>query len=231
MNRPTEVLKVLQGLPNHTKTHGANKWIEDERKYPEFVDFIRKTEPNSVFEIGAMLGYALVTAKWARPEITRLHWYDTERDVKDSNLLCEENIKSFSEDVDTKYWTKLGKVFNPVQCDLVIVDAHYHDETQIMCDFQLANAVLPKWVVGWGCSDTTNCILQSLRHRCAANAFHIKDTLGMWVWCRDYELMNRLYGLSRADEGTKSWEPAEPSPEDNPPVDNGDSEEVDEDAY
>lgn len=232
MDKPIKVLDVLQELPNQTKTHGANKWITDERKYPEFVDFIRKTEPNSVFEIGAMLGYALVAAKWARPEITRLHWYDTERDVKDSNLLCEENIKSVSEDVDTKYWTKLGKVFNPTQCDLVIIDAHYHEHIPISCDFSLAKAISPKWIIGWGCNDSSNCILESLRTRCGVNAFHVKDTLGMWVWCRDYELQNRMYGERREDEGTRSWDPADdPINEEAPPVNSGDTEEGGEDAY
>jgi hypothetical protein len=232
MNRPTEVLKVLQGLPNHTKTHGANKWIEDERKYPEFVDFVQKTQPNSVFEIGPMLGYALVAAKYARPEITRLHWIDTERDISGSNKLCEENILSLDEEVDVQYWKKVDSNFKPTQCDLVIVDAHYHDSPAIIADFSLARALLPKWIVGWGCNDSTSCILKTLKDQNGINPFHLKDTLGMWVYCSDYEMQNSLFGNQKIDEETKSWDLADDlSNEDSSPVDAGDTEEGGEDAY
>lgn len=63
--------------------------------YPKYVEMGQRFKPHSILEIGTFEGYGLI-GFWmgAGPDVERIEWVDTERDLSGSNAHCIQNLKA-----------------------------------------------------------------------------------------------------------------------------------------
>jgi len=141
MKHPAQ--QAIEGLPHL----GGGHWVYD--LYPVRGDIARIVEPCSVFEFGAMLGWALVAfALGPEKPPTRIGWVDDESHTADSNRCVRENLRS----IPALSHTRLSPYFNTFdalafrQADLVAVDSD-HSLDGTMRDLLVAYRLKPRVIV------------------------------------------------------------------------------------
>lgn len=144
-----DIRDVLVELPHH---HGGNGYMTTDL-FTVRHEIIRRLDPVSVFEFGALLGYFLVTALDAAPSITRVGWVDIEAHTEDSNRLCEENLRDYcvrhGRRVDTEVWwgnPRASTAIPPGPYDLIQVDGD-HSFGGCYLDLLQASLLWPKWIM------------------------------------------------------------------------------------
>lgn len=133
-----DVRDTLLALPWH---HGGNGYVRSDI-FPVRFEIARILRPRSIFEIGALTGYALVTLVLGSTagggRVSDVGWIDNERHTPDSNRLAAENLQSLDIEVAPRlsfetadsYYGCLDAVVD-VTWDLVAVDGDHGYESTV----------------------------------------------------------------------------------------------------
>jgi len=106
--------------------------------------------PRSVFEIGALVGYFLITAIHAAPSIRRVGWCDNETHTPNSNGMALANIRAHAAAHDrpepASWYVNDRRLIRSAQCDLVQVDGA-HSYQDCLLDLLIGLMMRPRWIM------------------------------------------------------------------------------------
>ena len=98
----TDILEILHDLPSlefkHPLLGGKDPdtwpdWFVGEKSpYPYYTKLAEILQPKKVLEIGALVGYSLISMLDGADSIEEVFWVDNESYVPCSNILCASNL-------------------------------------------------------------------------------------------------------------------------------------------
>lgn len=143
-----DIRDVLLGLPHHPWADHANgdHYVSSDifpTKHALLFAENAREPIRSVFEFGALVGYFLVTAADACPNLRSFRWIDPEIALPGSNELCLANLKSVLGTAGFGWWPAYNFDHALRDADVVHVDGD-HSYSATLIDLTLGLAMRPR---------------------------------------------------------------------------------------
>jgi len=141
------VLDILRNLPcQHDAALGWLKRHDINNHYPWYAKIAAALEPASILEIGAFIGYGLVSFALGSKKLKRIEWIDIE-EVQGTNKMAETNLVSVFPKLEYQYWPSMKVATPSLPVDLIHVDGdHYYDGCRQEIEYAVKHQ--PKVIVG-----------------------------------------------------------------------------------
>lgn len=149
------VKDILSALPFQAKACEIADFVERDDHYVALQKLFESLAPTSVFEIGSLIGYSLVTMWCASPKIHSIEWIDNQSWVPESNKLAVANllwtIANTSQDsnVSMRHWNTVEEAKPKTPVDLVHIDVDQSPQS-LKSYLDFAKSLSPKWITGLG---------------------------------------------------------------------------------
>lgn len=149
------VKDILSALPFQAKSCDIADFANRDDHYGALQKLFENLAPTSVFEIGSLIGYSLVTMWCAAPQIQSVEWVDNQSWVPESNKLAVANllwtIANTSQDskVSIRHWKTIDEAKPKTPVDLVHIDADPSPQS-LRSYLDFAKSLSPKWITGLG---------------------------------------------------------------------------------